>query len=320
MRRSSGFTARSSFRTDVLSIVRVLAPNPDVFTLEGTNTWIVGNGPTIVVDPGPDVQGHLDEVARSAGRVSAVLVTHDHPDHAPGASSFAGEVGAPLFAFRLEGARRLRDGQTFPAGGGELRAVLTPGHTSDHVAFFEPSARALLTGDAVLGRGTSFIDPPQGDLGRYLASLRRMLDLGPRTIYPGHGPVVLDAPAKIREYLAHRQEREDQVVRALSGGTRTVDDIVGQIYADYPPDVRPLAARSVLAHLLKLQAEGRTTKDGRGDDTRWSAASPRACARCGRPVVGRARYCSSCSLILLQEGRHEQRASPEREEEGEASP
>jgi glyoxylase-like metal-dependent hydrolase (beta-lactamase superfamily II) len=295
----------------VLSIVRVLAPNPDVLTLDGTNTWIVGNGPTIVVDPGPDLRGHLDEVARSAGRIAAVLVTHDHPDHAPSASSFAGEVDAPLFAFRLDGARRLRDGQVFPAGGGELRAVLTPGHTSDHVAFFEPSARALFTGDAVLGRGTSFIDPPEGDLGRYLTSLRRMLELGPRTIYPGHGPIVLDATGKIREYLSHRQERENQIVQALAAGPRTVDDLVRQIYVDYPPDVRPLAARSVLAHLLKLETEGRTTKDGRGDDARWSAATPRACTRCGRPFAGRARYCSSCSLILLQEGGDEPHTASE---------
>jgi glyoxylase-like metal-dependent hydrolase (beta-lactamase superfamily II) len=290
----------------VLQAVRVLAPNPDVFTLEGTNTWIVGNEPSIVIDPGPDIRQHLDEVIRAAGRVAHVLVTHDHPDHAPGATSLATAVDAPVHAFRVRGAARLRDGQVFRGGGSkggtELRAVLTPGHTSDHVAFFEPSARALFTGDAVLGRGTSFIDPPEGDLAKYLMSLRRMLDLEPRTIYPGHGPIVLDAPAKLREYLAHRQEREVQVLETLAGHTRTIDEIVDAIYTDHPPEVRPLAARSVLSHLIKLQTEGRAARNGRGDQARWSAATPRACARCGRPVAGRARYCSSCSVILLQEG------------------
>ena len=120
----------------MLPIVRVLAPNPSVYTLEGTNTWIVGDDPVVVIDPGPDDPGHLDEVALAAGAaVSAVLVTHDHPDHAPGAASFAARVDAPLYAFRLAGAEHLRDGQQLQAGALTLTAVHTPGHTSDHMAF-----------------------------------------------------------------------------------------------------------------------------------------------------------------------------------------
>jgi glyoxylase-like metal-dependent hydrolase (beta-lactamase superfamily II) len=286
----------------MLRILRVLAPNPGVYTLEGTNTWVVGSEPTIVIDPGPAIESHLHEVAWLAGRVAHVLLTHDHPDHAPGAATFAKLVGAPLAAFRADGAERLRDGQPFLAGDVELTAVHTPGHTADHVAFWLPSEGALFTGDAVLGRGTSFIDPSEGDLKRYLASLRRMLELGPRTIYPGHGPVVLDAPARLREYQAHREEREEQVLEVLAAGPSTVEAMVETIYAEYPLDVRPLAELTILAHLRKLEGEGRVERRGRADDATWSASSPRGCARCGRPVRGRALYCSSCSLILLQEG------------------
>lgn len=287
----------------MLRIVRVLAPNPSPYTLEGTNTWVVGDGPVVVIDPGPDDPGHLDEVARVAGdRVAAVLVTHDHPDHAPGAAAFADRVGAPLSAFRLPGAAHVRDGEQVQAGDLRLVAVHTPGHTSDHMVFHVPAAGALFSGDAVLGRGTSFIDPPDGDLAQYLRSLARMQELGARTIYPGHGPIVLDAGAKLQEYLDHRAERERQVVEAISHGPRTVGDIVADIYADYPTDLHELAARSVLAHLLKLSAEGTAAHEGRGDDARWEAVAPRSCDRCGRPVKGRGRYCGSCSLILLQEG------------------
>jgi glyoxylase-like metal-dependent hydrolase (beta-lactamase superfamily II) len=284
----------------MLPVTRVLAPNPSVYTLEGTNTWIVGNEPSIVIDPGPDIPEHLDDVARQAGPVGAVLVTHDHPDHAPGALSFAHRMGSPVYAFRLAGAEKLRAGQRVRVGALDLTAVHTPGHTSDHVAFFEPGSGALFTGDAVVGRGTTFIDPPDGDLVRYLRSLHRMAELEPRTIYPGHGPVVLRAQAKIDEYLAHREERESQVLAALAEGPRTIGEMVEAIYADQPKDVHPLAARSVLAHLLKLADEGRAERAGKTDEGPWTASTPRTCQRCGRIVKGKARYCSSCSLAMLQ--------------------
>lgn len=287
----------------MLRVLRILAPNPGAYTLEGTNTWIVGEDPAVVIDPGPDdLPGHLEEVARAAGPIGVVLVTHDHPDHAPGAAAFAAMVGASLYAFRLPGSEHLRDGQVLRAGALSLTAVHTPGHTSDHVVFFEPTTRALFSGDAVLGRGTSFIDPPDGDLARYLRSLRRMQELGPRTIYPGHGPVVLDAPAKLREYTEHRAEREAQILTAIGEGEASIADLVATIYADHPPEVHPLAARSVLAHLLKLEGEGRVERAGSGDAVRYRAAAPRTCDRCGRrPVQGRSRFCGPCSLALLQD-------------------
>jgi glyoxylase-like metal-dependent hydrolase (beta-lactamase superfamily II) len=288
----------------VIRIERILAPNPSEYTLEGTNTWIVGADPSFVIDPGPDIASHRTEVARSAGSVAMVLITHDHPDHAPGAAAFARLTGAPIRAFRLPGAEPLGDGRILRAGAVELVALHTPGHTQDHVALHLPVERAIFTGDAVLGRGTSFIDPPDGNLMQYLRSLRRMADLDPRTLYPGHGPTVFDAPAKLVYYLAHRQDRERQVLAALGEmPAATIDDLAQLIYADYPPQVLPLAARSVLAHLEKLESEGRVSRDGTGDGAAWSLQAERACARCGKPIRGRGRICGPCSLTLLQEGR-----------------
>jgi glyoxylase-like metal-dependent hydrolase (beta-lactamase superfamily II) len=198
----------------------------------------------------------------------------------------------------------------------EIAAVHTPGHTADHMVFHLPEEGAMFTGDTVLGRGTSFIDPPEGDVAQYLRSLQRMRELAPRILYPGHGPAVLHGVEKIQEYLDHRAEREEQVRSAITPGPRTVSKIVSEIYADYPEEVRELAARSVLAHLLKLQAEGGADREGSGPDAAWSAIAPRACARCGKPVRGRARYCGSCSVILLQEGSEEPAEDPRGTETG----
>jgi glyoxylase-like metal-dependent hydrolase (beta-lactamase superfamily II) len=286
----------------VLKVVRVLAPNPGIRELEGTNTWVVGDPPAIVIDPGPDDEVHVREIVRAAGAVGVIALTHDHPDHAPAAARLAASTGAPVRAVRPpRGGDRLRDGEAIGSDGARLTAVATPGHTPDHVAFWSAGAGALFTGDAVLGRGTSVIDPPEGDLISYLRSLRRLRDLAPRTIYPGHGPVVLNGTAKLDEYLEHREERERQVLDALVDGTRTIEELVATIYEDYPPEVHELAGRSVLAHLLKLDAEGRVDKRAKDGVTRYERIEPRACARCGRPVRGKGRLCGSCSLAVLQE-------------------
>jgi glyoxylase-like metal-dependent hydrolase (beta-lactamase superfamily II) len=285
-----------------MRVVRVLAPNPGVRELEGTNTWIVGDAPAVVIDPGPEDEGHLREIVRTAGRVGAIALTHDHPDHAPGAVSLSIRLGVLVHAARPPDAGvLLRDGDTVRSGRTELRAIATPGHAPDHVAFLEAGTGALFTGDAVLGRGTSVIDPPEGDLTAYLRSLRRLRELAPKTIYPGHGPVVLRAIAKLDEYLAHRAERETQVLEGLARDERSVEELVAEIYADYPAEVHELAARSVLAHLLKLEAEGRVEKRTKGGVVRWSRLEQRACERCGRPVRGRGRLCGSCSVAVLQE-------------------
>jgi len=289
-----------------MRVIRVLAPNPGIRELEGTNTWIVGDAPALVIDPGPDDPGHLAEVARTAGSVGAIALTHDHPDHAPGALPLAATTGARVFAARpAEGPKevmeRIRDGEQVSTGSASLAVVATPGHTPDHVAFFDARTGSLFTGDAVLGRGTSVIDPPEGDLAAYLRSLRRMRELGPRTIYPGHGPVVLRALAKLDEYLDHRTMREEQILTALGDASRTPEELVTEIYADYPPELHELAARSVLAHLLKLEVEGRADKRTKAGVVRWSVIEPRSCERCGRPVRGRVRLCGSCTVAVLQE-------------------
>ena len=270
-----------------MRVILVLAPNAGVRELEGTNTWIVGEAPAIVIDPGPNHAGHLHEVARTAGMVGAIAITHDHPDHAPGALPLAEVTGAAVYSARpVEGMERIRDGDLVSAGPTTLSVVAAPGHTPDHLTFHEMRSGSLFTGYAVLGRGTSVIDPPEGDLPAYLRTLRRLRELSPRTIYPGHGPVVLRAVAKLDEYLEHRAMREEQVA---------------EIYADHPPEVHELAARSVLAHLLKLEVEGSADKRPKAGVVRWSKIEPRSCERCGRPVRGRVRLCGSCTVAVLQE-------------------
>lgn len=285
-----------------MRVVRVLAPNPGVFTLEGTNTWIVGRGPAAVIDPGPDDPGHVRTVLEGAGPIGAVLVTHGHPDHAEGADRLARAAHAPVLAFRpREGQERLADGQAVDVGGARLVAVHTPGHSADHTAFFVEEVAALFTGDAVLGRGTSVIDPPEGDLSDYLRSLRRMRDLGPRTLYPGHGPAVFDGVRKLDEYLEHRAMREEQIVSALQDGLDTPERMVPAIYTDHAEELYPAAARSILAHLLKLEREGRVTRVAPSRGDRFALAEERACERCGRPAMPRSKLCRRCSLDLLQE-------------------
>jgi glyoxylase-like metal-dependent hydrolase (beta-lactamase superfamily II) len=286
----------------MLKIIRVLAPNPGPFTLDGTNTWIVGRNPSLVIDPGPEDLDHVAAVARMARPVGAILVTHGHPDHAPAAPALAEATDAPVFAVQPQsGQDRLKEDQVVDAGGAALRAVRTPGHATDHVAFYDAAGGALFTGDAVLGRGTTVINPPDGDLAAYLRSLERMQTLGPRTIYPGHGPTVFEAREKLEEYVAHRAMREEQVLGAIESGQRTIAEMVPTIYAEYPVELHELAARQVLAQLVKLEREGRVARRGTGDDATYETMEPRPCERCGRPAMPRSRYCSRCSLTVLQE-------------------
>jgi glyoxylase-like metal-dependent hydrolase (beta-lactamase superfamily II) len=235
----------------------VVAPNPGPFTLEGTNTWIVGRAPAVVIDPGPDDASHLRAVAERSGEITAILLTHHHPDHGPGATGLGRMSGAPILAASpRDGEQALAEGTIVRAGGVALRVIPSPGHTPDHVVFFEDDQRWLFTGDAVLGRGTSVIDPPEGDLAEYLRSLERMVGLEPEVIYPGHGPVVRPAMPKLQEYLEHRRHREQQVVAALRSGPQSPADLVPKIYVGYPAELHAAAARSLLAHLLKLERDG----------------------------------------------------------------
>ena len=287
----------------MLRIVRVLAPNPGPFTLEGTNTWVVGRDPAIVIDPGPEDEGHLQAVAKEAGAVGAILVTHGHPDHAPGAARLSEITGAGVRAFRpVDGFDRLHDTQLVTVGDTNLRVLYTPGHTADHVTFLaEGGTGAMFSGDAVLGRGTAIIDPDDGDLTQYLQSLRRMREARPRVIYPGHGPTVFDAVGKIKEYEAHRAMREGQVLEALATGPQTIPELAAEIYADVPSELHAAAAVQLQALMTKLEREERVARTGSGESTRFELSVVRSCIRCGRPAMPRSRLCRRCSLDMLQE-------------------
>jgi glyoxylase-like metal-dependent hydrolase (beta-lactamase superfamily II) len=284
-------------------VIRMLAPNPGPFTLEGTNTWVVGGGPAVVIDPGPDDAGHILAVLEEAGPVGAVLLTHHHPDHAPGAVRLAEAARAPVLAFEPGlGERRITSGEAVTVGEVNLRVIHTPGHTPDHVCLLLEPDGLLFTGDTVLGRGTSIVNPPEGDMGAYVASLQHLRRLGARSIYPGHGPVAFDATEKLDEYLAHRAQRERQVLAALAAGRHTAEEMVPEIYLDeVPEDMHDAAARSLLAHLLKLERERRVARTGRSRDERFVLVTPKACERCGRPALPGSRFCGRCGLAVLQE-------------------
>jgi glyoxylase-like metal-dependent hydrolase (beta-lactamase superfamily II) len=284
-------------------ILRVLAPNPGPFTLEGTNTWIVGERPSIVIDPGPDDSGHILAVLDEAEPVGAVLLTHRHPDHASGAARLGEAAGAPVHAFRPEpGEEPLAEGATVDAGPVRLRTLHTPGHTPDHVCFVLEADGTLFTGDVVLGRGTSMVDPPEGDMGAYVRSVGRLRSLEPRAIYPGHGPVIFTPQGRLDYYVKHREERERQVIEGLMAGSRTAEELVPGIYAgEVTDDLLPAAARSVLAHLLKLEREGRVARTGRHRDERFTLVKVKPCARCGRPAAPGSRFCRRCAFAVLQE-------------------
>ncbi|MEU3441839.1 MBL fold metallo-hydrolase [Streptomyces griseoincarnatus] len=250
--------------------VNVLAPNPSAMTLDGTNTWILSEPDSdlaVVVDPGPLDDGHLRHVigtAEQAGkRVALTLLTHGHPDHAEGAARFAELTGTKVRA--LDPALRLGDeglaaGDVVAVGGLELRVVPAPGHTADSLCFHLPADRAVLTGDTVLGRGTTVVAHPDGRLGDYLDTLRRLrsltVDDGVHTVLPGHGPVLDDAQGAVEYYLAHRAHRLAQVETAVEDGYRTPPEVVAHVYADVDRSLWPAAELSVRAQLEYLKEHG----------------------------------------------------------------
>lgn len=248
----------------------VLAPNANFMTLDGTNTWILrepGARRSVVVDPGPEVAAHLDAVAEAAGDVAVVLLTHGHHDHSEAAKSFAERMGCGVRA--LDPAHRLGeeglvDGDVVAVDGLEVHVVGTPGHSSDSLSFLLPADRAVLTGDTVLGRGTTVVAHPDGKLGAYLDSLQRLHALAEAReaveVWPGHGPVIGDALAVLDFYLAHRRERLDQVRAALEelraephpegvAADELPRLVVERVYADVDPVLWGAAELSVRAQL-----------------------------------------------------------------------
>jgi glyoxylase-like metal-dependent hydrolase (beta-lactamase superfamily II) len=239
----------------------VLAPNPSPMTLDGTNTWVLrepGAERSVVIDPGPEHDEHLRRVASYAGRVAVVLLTHGHPDHAEGARRFASLAGGvPVRALdpahRL-GEEGLAEGDVVAVDGLELRVMQTPGHTPDSLTFWLPADGAMLTGDTVLGRGTTVVHR----LGDYLASLDRLRAMaeGTQVILPGHGGKLDDPVSALDYYIGHRRERLQQVEDALTEGARTAREVVERVYADVDRALWPVAEASVRARLDYLADRG----------------------------------------------------------------
>ncbi len=250
--------------------VNVLAPNPSAMTLDGTNTWIVSEPDSelaVVIDPGPLDEVHLqrivDTAAEAGKRIALTLLTHGHPDHAEGAGRFAELTRTKVRA--LDPALRLGDegltgGNMVRVGGLEMLVVSTPGHTADSLCFHLPADRAVITGDTVLGRGTTVVAHPDGRLGDYLDSLRRLrsltVDDGVHTVLPGHGPVLEDAQGVVEFYLAHRANRLAQVETAVENGHRSPAEVVAHVYADVDRSLWPAAELSVRAQLEYLREHG----------------------------------------------------------------
>ena len=251
-------------------VVRVTAPNPSMMTGPGTNSYLVGTDELAVVDPGPDDPGHLDALADLGdGRIRWIVVTHTHPDHAPGAAGLAARTGASLLGFSE------RDGFVPTCAVGEgfelrdagfvLRALHTPGHASNHLCWLSVDEQMLFSGDHVMEGSTVVIAPPDGDMAQYLASLRRLLALVPPvvTIAPGHGSLITDPAATIEAVIDHRLARERAVLNALTrAGRATVDELLPTVYADVDEARHPVARKSLWAHLRKLAADGAV----RGED------------------------------------------------------
>jgi glyoxylase-like metal-dependent hydrolase (beta-lactamase superfamily II) len=233
-----------------MEVLLLRAANPSPFTLDGTNTWVVGRDPAWVVDPGPALPDHLDAIAAAVdarGGAGGIALTHDHPDHAEGLGPLRERLGDPPVG-RMP---PLDDGDAF----GPFSALHVPGHAADHLVFV--ADRVAFTGDAVLGAGSVFIAPGGGGLGAYLDGLRRLRELRLERIYPGHGPEVADPDAKLHEYIAHRLEREQRVVAALDAGLRDEDELIAAAWDDVPEGLRLPARWTLQAHLEKLRAEGR---------------------------------------------------------------
>ena len=259
-------------------IRRVIANNPSPFTFHGTGTYILGTGSVAVIDPGPDDEEHIDAILASlpGETISHILVTHTHMDHSPGCRLLKAKTGAPTYAYGPHGAGKIEQGVQVEEGGdmdfdpdhlvthGEIiqggdwsvECVYTPGHTSNHLCFQLREQKALFTGDHVMGWSTSIISPPDGDMADYMLSLELLLERADDIYWPTHGPCIDEPRAHVEAYIAHRLEREQQIVACIKSGTLEIREMVPLMYKDTPEFMYPAAARSVLAAMENLVKKG----------------------------------------------------------------
>lgn len=261
-------------------IVMFTAPNPGPKTLTGTHTYVVGRDPAYIIDPGPADPEYQSALARYIrGRsigdrgmpAAAILLSHGHPDHAPGASVLKELLSVPVYASGAVSPQVARhagvdysyaEGASFDLENDTLAVIPAPGHAPDQVAFWMPGCRVLVTGDTMLGEGSTLVAPPEGDMTAYMDTLRRFLALDPALILPGHGPLVGNPPAKIDEYIQHRLTRERQLVESLRLRPATIPELVSRLYAATDPRLHILAEGSVAAQLEKLAREGSVSREG----------------------------------------------------------
>lgn len=261
---------------------RVLAPNPSAFTYTGTQTYVVGRGEVAVIDPGPDLEAHVEAIlgATAGERIVAIVCTHTHRDHSPATRALKAATGAPIIgcaplAIEDEGPRAdaafdvdyapdriLADGEQIGGPGWTIEAVATPGHTSNHLCFALLEAKALFTGDHVMGWSTSVISPPDGDMADYMASLDKLMGRDDLVYYPAHGEPVEKPQRFVRGLAGHRKQREGQILRLLREKERPIPSMVEKMYVGVDPRLHGAAGRSVLAHLIDLETRGVVARDG----------------------------------------------------------
>jgi len=264
------------------NVRRILAPNPDIFTGPGTNTYLVGTDEVAVIDPGPDDhEEHLDRVAEAGGgRIKWILVTHTHVDHSPGAAGLKERTGAQVLGWDERDGftpdATLGDGDAVEGSGFKLTAIHTPGHASNHLCYYLAGERLLFSGDHIMSGSTVVIAPPDGDMRAYLKSLRQLREVEMSGVAPGHGEYIEDGHGKVEEYLAHRGLREEAIAAALARRhSATVEQLVEDVYTDVPEVLHPIARYSVWAHLLKLRAENRAEASDPDDlATAWKSLNP----------------------------------------------
>jgi glyoxylase-like metal-dependent hydrolase (beta-lactamase superfamily II) len=253
---------------------RLLAPNPSMMTGPGTNTYLFGVAEIAVIDPGPAIDAHIDGIIEAAGApVRWVLATHTHPDHSPGAMALAARTGAEVLGQpapehgpqdrSFSPTRLLGDGDTLGTAEFTLEAVHTPGHASNHLCFRHAATNWLVTGDQIIDGSTVVINPPDGDMSDYIASLRRLRAMNCDALLPGHGDRIADPARAIDRIIEHRLLRESRVLAAARQHPRlTPHELVPHVYQDVSPHLFPLAERSLLAHLLKLEKDGAVLREG----------------------------------------------------------